>query len=115
MPPVFSAVWSCWRPGRNAPVHNVLPPGSVMTVAFLVFCLFLPEMNARRPGRFALGLRTWTSVPSIRRVTPSAAAQTNTSASVRNRTPLVPGAAKPRAASSGRISCTARVIVVPPR
>ncbi len=56
-------VWSCWHPGRNAPAHKVAPLPSVMTVAFLVFCRRLPEMKARRPGRFALGLRTWTSVP----------------------------------------------------
>jgi hypothetical protein len=45
-----------------------------MTVAFLVFIFFLPETNARRPGLFARGRRTRTSVPSIRRVTPAALA-----------------------------------------
>ena len=47
---VRTAVWSCMRPGRNAPAHKVAPLPSVMTVAFLVFCFFLPETKARRPG-----------------------------------------------------------------
>ena len=50
MPSVRTAVWSCIRPGRNAPAHRVRPSSSVMTVAFFVFCFFLPETNARRPG-----------------------------------------------------------------
>jgi hypothetical protein len=82
-----------------------------MAVDLMVFCFFLPDTNARRPGRLALGRRTCTSVPSIRSFTPSAAAQANTSASVARRSPGAPGAANPRAASSGRISCTARVMV----
>lgn len=65
---------SCMRPGRKAPAHSVRPCPSVMTVAFLVFCFFLPETKARRPGVFARGRRTWTSVPSNRSSTPSDAA-----------------------------------------
>ncbi|HVB41472.1 MAG TPA: hypothetical protein VNF47_02045 [Streptosporangiaceae bacterium] len=87
------------------------PFSSLTTAAFLVFCFILPETNARRPGLFARGRRTRTSVPSIRSSTPWEAAWANTSASVRSRSPGSPGTAKPRAASSGRISCTARVIV----
>jgi hypothetical protein len=45
-----------------------------MTVAFLVFCFFLPETKARRPGLAALGRLACTSVQSIRSSTPSAAA-----------------------------------------
>ncbi|MDO0909381.1 hypothetical protein QQM39_00425 [Streptomyces sp. DT2A-34] len=60
------------RSERSGP--QVRPFSSVMTVAFLVFVFFLPETNARRPGLFAPGRRTWTSVPSIRRVTPAASA-----------------------------------------
>ena len=74
MPSVFTAVWSCMRPGRNAPAHRVRPSGSVMTVAFLVFCFFLPDTNARRPGLPARGRLTCTSVPSIRSSTPLAEA-----------------------------------------
>jgi hypothetical protein len=39
--------------------------GLVLTV----FCLFLPEMNALRPGRPTRGRRTCISVPSIRSLT----------------------------------------------
>jgi hypothetical protein len=52
----------------------VRPSPSVTTVAFLVFIFFLPDMKARRPGLFARGRRTWTSVPSIRISTSWAAA-----------------------------------------
>ena len=72
MPSVRTAVWSCMRPGRNAPAHRVRPFSSVMTVAFLVFIFFLPDTNALRPGLFAWGRLTCTSVPSIRSVTPRA-------------------------------------------
>ena len=74
MPSVRTAVWSCMRPGRNAPAHRVRPCPSVTTVAFFVFIFFLPETNARRPGLPARGRRTWTSVPSIRSSTPLEAA-----------------------------------------
>jgi hypothetical protein len=47
---------------------------SLTTVGMIVFCLRLPDTNARRPGRFAFGLLTCTSVPSMRSSTPSAAA-----------------------------------------
>ena len=53
----------------------------------MVFCFFLPETNALRPGRPARGRRTCTSVPSIRSLAPSAPAQANRSSSVRSRTP----------------------------
>jgi hypothetical protein len=62
IPSVFMAVWSCMRPGRKAPVHSVRPFSSVATVAFFVFCFSFPEMKARRPGLFARGRRTRTSV-----------------------------------------------------
>jgi hypothetical protein len=72
---------NCWtiaewgiRPGRTAPVHSVRPASSLITVAFFVFCLRLPETKARRPGRCAVGRRTWASVPSIRSSSPSARA-----------------------------------------
>ena len=55
MPSVRSAVWSCMRPGRNAPAHRVRPCPSVTTVAFFVFIFFLPDTNARRPGLPARG------------------------------------------------------------
>lgn len=74
MPSVRMAVTSCIRPGRIAPARTNRLLLSLMMVGFLVFCLFLPETKVRRPGRFALGRRTWTSVPSMRSLTPSAAA-----------------------------------------
>ena len=74
MPSVRSAVTSCIRPGRNAPSHSSRPSPSLIAVALTVFCFFLPDTNARRPGRPAAGRRTCTSVPSIRSFTPSAAA-----------------------------------------
>jgi len=40
----------------------------------MVFIFFLPETNARRPGRPAGGRRTWISLPSIRSVIRCAAA-----------------------------------------
>jgi hypothetical protein len=40
-------------------------------VALIVFCFFLPDTNARRPGRLAFGRRTWISVPSNRTTSPS--------------------------------------------
>jgi hypothetical protein len=54
--------------------HRVRPWPSLTTVGLRVFCLHLPEMNARRPGRWARGRRTWVSVPSRRSSTPLAAA-----------------------------------------
>lgn len=73
--------------------------------------LLLPETKARRPGRLALGRRTWVSAPSIRRRIPSAPACANTSARGHSRTAGRSGTAKPRAASSGRISPMARETV----
>jgi hypothetical protein len=43
-----------------------------MVVVLAVFCFFLPETKALRPGRPALGRRTWVSVLSMRSSTPSA-------------------------------------------
>lgn len=43
-----------------------------MAVAFMVFCFFLPDTNARRPPRLAGGRRTWISVASNRNSMPSA-------------------------------------------
>jgi hypothetical protein len=40
----------------------------------MVFIFFLPEMKARRPGRWAGGRRTWISLPSNRSLIPQAAA-----------------------------------------
>ena len=74
MPSVRSAVTSCIRPGRNAPSHSSRPSWSLTAVDLMVFCFFLPDTNARRPGRPARGRRTCTSVPSIRSFTPSEAA-----------------------------------------
>jgi hypothetical protein len=34
MPSVLSAVWSCWRPGRNVPSHSVRPRSSQIFVNF---------------------------------------------------------------------------------
>jgi hypothetical protein len=73
MPSVRTAVASCMRLGRVAPAHSIRPSPSPTTVGFIVFCFFLPDTNALRPARLARGRRTCTSVPSIRRVTPSAA------------------------------------------
>ena len=55
MPSVRSAVTSCIRPGRSAPSHSRRPRPSLITVDLIVFCFFLPDTNARRPGRFAAG------------------------------------------------------------
>jgi hypothetical protein len=74
MPSVLTAVWSCTRPGRTAPVQIGRPRSSEARVALIVFCFFLPDTDARRPGRLARGRRTWISVPSRRTVSPSAAA-----------------------------------------
>jgi hypothetical protein len=41
------------RPGRIAPHHSSRPAPSLITVGLIVFCLRLPDTNARRPGRFA--------------------------------------------------------------
>jgi hypothetical protein len=57
-----------------APAQGGRPWASEATVALIVFCFFLPDTNARRPGRLALGRWTWISVPSRRTVSPSAAA-----------------------------------------
>jgi IS605 OrfB family transposase len=54
---------------------------------------------------------TWVSIPSIRKVTSSAAAQANTSSRVRSRMPSRSGTANPRSAGSGRTSRIARPIV----
>jgi hypothetical protein len=59
---------------RIAPSHSSRPWPSLTAVGLIVFCFFFPEMNARRPGRLALGRLTCTAVPSMRSVTPSAAA-----------------------------------------
>jgi hypothetical protein len=48
MPSVLTAVWSWMRPGRTVPAHRVRPWPSLTTVGLRVFCLRLPEMNARR-------------------------------------------------------------------
>jgi hypothetical protein len=57
-----------------APHHRVRPCPSLIVVVLMVFCFFFPDTKARRPGWCAAGRRTWVSVPSIRSVTPSAAA-----------------------------------------
>jgi hypothetical protein len=54
------------RPGRTTPLNKVRPWPSLKVVVLMVFCFFFPEMKTLRPGRPALGRRTWTSVPSIR-------------------------------------------------
>jgi hypothetical protein len=74
MPSVRTWVASCIRPGRIAPSHSGRPCPSLIIAAFSVFCFFLPDTNALRPGRFAFGRRTCTSVPSMRNVIPSASA-----------------------------------------
>jgi DNA-directed RNA polymerase specialized sigma24 family protein len=51
MPSVRIAVWSCIRPGRSAPDRRVRPCPSLIVVILMVFCFFLPETKARRPGR----------------------------------------------------------------
>ena len=53
MPSVRSAVTSCIRPGpdRAEPQQPAAP--SLIAVGLMVFCFFLPDTNARRPGRFA--------------------------------------------------------------
>jgi hypothetical protein len=59
MPSVLTAVWSCIRPDRTAPAYSVRPRPSETMVVLIVFCLRLPETNARRPGRPGRGRRTW--------------------------------------------------------
>jgi hypothetical protein len=110
MPSDLTAVWSCVRPGRTAPAHRVRPWPSLITVGLRVFCLRLPEMNARRPGRWAraggpgsrcrrcAAPRRW---PPRRRPHPPRSA----AAAWAGR------GGKPRAASSGRIWPMARVMV----
>ena len=51
IPSVRSAATSCIRPGRNAPSHSSRPWPSLTAVDSMVFCFFLPDTNARRPGR----------------------------------------------------------------
>ena len=51
MPPVCSAVWSCIRPGRSVPPCGVRPRPSQTLVNLTVFICFVPDTNARRPGR----------------------------------------------------------------
>src|SRR4029434_1576161 len=58
-PSVLIAVWSCIRPGRTAPAHSVRPWLSQTVVALMVFCCFLPEMNARRPQLLIRVRRNW--------------------------------------------------------
>ncbi len=70
MPPVCRAVWSWQRPGRKVASSRVRPRWSQILVNLMVFIFFLPETNARRPGRFAGGRRTWISLPSSRSVIP---------------------------------------------
>jgi hypothetical protein len=58
--------------GPHRPAHSVRPWPSQTVVVLMVFCLRLPEMNARRPQRLARGLLTWVLVPSRRSWAPSA-------------------------------------------
>src|SRR5260370_17233630 len=51
MPRVCSAVWSCIRPGRSVPPCSVRPRPSQTSVTLTVFIFFLPDTNARGPGR----------------------------------------------------------------
>ncbi len=51
---------------RIAPAQIARPRPSQARVALIVFCCFLPDTNARRPGWLARGRRTWISVPSRR-------------------------------------------------
>ena len=81
------------------------------TVAFLVFIFFLPETNARRPGLLARGRRTCTSVPSIRSFDALGGGVGEDVRQGAQPQAGRPGTANPRAASSGRISRTARVTV----
>jgi len=52
-----------------APAQGGRPWASEAMVALMVFSFFLPDTNARLPGRWGWGLRTWISVPSRRMVT----------------------------------------------
>ena len=52
--------------GRICTSARVRPRSSLILVNLMVFCFFLPETNARRPGRPAFGGRTWISLPSSR-------------------------------------------------
>jgi hypothetical protein len=98
-----------------ARAHRPGPQGAALAVAdhggLEGVLLALAETNARRPGRWARGRRTWVLVPSMRSSTSLAAASATTSAKVRSRSVGWPGTAKPRAASSGRIWPMARVMV----
>ncbi|MGE5287304.1 MAG: hypothetical protein ACM3ML_08905, partial [Micromonosporaceae bacterium] len=60
--------------GRNAPSQTVRPRAPLTFVNLRVFCFFLPDTNARRPGRPAFGRRTQISLPSARSLMPCAAA-----------------------------------------
>ncbi len=55
MPSLRAAVASWIRPGRRASAHDVRLCQSAITVAFIVFCFFLPDTDARRPPRPAGG------------------------------------------------------------
>jgi hypothetical protein len=94
----FTAVWSCMRPVGLPRTTAACRGGDGGLDRVL---LFLPDTNARRPGRLAFGRRTWVSVPSNLMVRPSTAAYARRSARVCNRCP--DGVAKPQLASKGRI------------
>ena len=92
--------------------HRPGPQGAALAVAdhggLEGVLLRLPEMNPRRPGRWARGRRTWVWVPSMRSSTPLAAASATTSAKVRSRAAAAwagrarPSRGRPAAGGSGR-------------
>ena len=51
MPSVRSAVASSHAARADRPGHSEPPRPSPITVGLFVFCFFLPDTNARRPGR----------------------------------------------------------------
>src|SRR6266545_2141252 len=111
MPSVVTAVWSCIRPGRTAPAHRVRPPtvgdgGGLDRVLLALAGYKRPPAGPVGPGPADLGLGAVDA-----QLDPVGGGVANTSAKVRSRTPGRPGTAKPRAASSGRTSPTARVTV----
>jgi hypothetical protein len=68
MPSVLIAVWSCILPGLMTPESGRRPRWSLNVVLLMVFCFFLPEMNALQPGRPA---RTPTHAPPCAMTAPA--------------------------------------------
>ena len=102
---VVHAAWA------ERPAHRVRPYTSPMTVAFIVFSFFLPDTKARRPW-LACSRATDLDFGAVQAQRPRRGPRVSEHIAQRAQPqPGLPGTANPRAASSGRISRTARVMV----